>query len=127
MKNEMRTHFWRFIATSILFTSINLLTGCGGGENGAPSISTSAGQAGATASLTWIAVQDTTVSGYYVHYGKISTGQAGSCSYEDQQFVSSPSATITNLDNAARYYFAVSAYNGLESTCSNEVWTDTPA
>lgn len=127
MKNTMGTHSRRFVATSILVTGISLLTGCGGGENGAPSVSTSAGQAGATASLTWIAVQDTTISGYYVHYGRTSPSQSGSCSYEDQQFVSSPSATITNLDNAARYYFAVSAYNGLESTCSNEVWTDTPA
>ena len=40
--------------------------------------------------------------------------------------VDSPSATITDLDPNTLYYFAVSAYNGLESACSNEVSTLTP-
>jgi len=39
--------------------------------------------------------------------------------------VTSPSATITNLDPDTRYYFTVSAYNGLESACSSEVSTVT--
>ncbi len=78
------------------------------------------------ASLAWNPVQDPTISGYYVHYGKTSPGQLGTCSYEAAQFVSSPNATITNLDPGTRYYFAVSAYNGLESACSNEVSTVTP-
>jgi hypothetical protein len=35
-------------------------------------------------------------------------------------------ATITGLDPSTRYYFAVSAYNGLSGPCSNEVSTVTP-
>lgn len=123
----MRTHSWRSVTMSMVIISITQLTGCGGGENGTPSVSTSTGQTGAMATLTWNPVQDTSISGYYVHFGKTSTGRSGSCSYEDQQFVSSPTATITNLDHNTRYYFAVSAYNGLESNCSNEVSTVTPA
>lgn len=128
MKNEEKKQSMRLIATSILLTGFSLLTGCGGGgENGAPSISSSAGQTGAIASLAWNPTQDPSVNGYYVHYGRSSAGQVGACSYEAAQFVSSPNATITNLDHNTRYYFAVSAYNGLESSCSNEVSTITPA
>jgi hypothetical protein len=36
-------------------------------------------------------------------------------------FSSSPSVTVTGLANNTTYYFAVSAYNGLESACSAEV------
>jgi hypothetical protein len=39
--------------------------------------------------------------------------------------VISPSATVTNLDPDTLYHFVVSAHNGLESTCSNEVSTVT--
>lgn len=118
----------RLLSTSILLIGLTMLTGCGGGgESGAPAVTTSGGQTGAMASLAWNPVQDPTVNGYYVHYGRTSTSQSGSCSYEDQQFVSSPNATITNLDPNTRYYFAVSAYNGLESACSDEVSTITPA
>jgi len=39
--------------------------------------------------------------------------------------VDSSSATVTNLDPDTLYYFTVSAYNGQESACSNEVTTDT--
>ena len=35
-------------------------------------------------------------------------------------------ATITGLDPRELYYFAVSAYNGLSSPCSNEVSTVVP-
>lgn len=127
MKNELRKTFMRFITTAIVLTGITSLTGCGGGENGAPSVSSSTGQTGAIATLAWTPVQDPTVNGYYVHYGKTSSSQPGTCSYEAAQFVSSPNATITNLDRNTQYYFAVSAYNGLESACSNEVSTVTPA
>jgi hypothetical protein len=37
-----------------------------------------------------------------------------------------PTATVTGLDPSTRYYFAVSAYNGLSGPCSNEVSTVTP-
>ncbi len=77
------------------------------------------------ASLAWDPVNDPSVSGYYIHYGKQSVGQNGSCAYEDAKFVSTPSGTVTGLDPNSRYYFAVSAYNGIESNCSNEVSTDT--
>ena len=40
-------------------------------------------------------------------------------------YVESPSVTVTNLDPETRYYFTVSAYNGIESACSNEVSTVT--
>lgn len=116
------------IAPCLIFTSFLFLSGCGGGGGDqAPSVSSSTGQAGAIATLAWNPVQDPSITGYYVHYGKNSAGHPGTCSYEDAQFVSSPNAIITDLDHNTRYYFAVSAYNGLESSCSNEVSTVTPA
>lgn len=126
MNTDRKEQAMRLTATTILLTGITLLTGCGGGEGGA-SDSSPADQTGAIASLAWHPVQDLSVSGYYVYYGRSSTGQSGSCNYESKQFVSSPSAMITNLDHETRYYFAVSAYNGLESGCSSEVETVTPA
>lgn len=116
------------IVTSLLLTMMSLLTGCGGGagSEGAPSITTTAAPTGATASLAWSPVQDPSVSGYFVHYGRQSPGQQGSCTYESSVQVDSPSATVTSLDPNTRYYFTVSAYNGLESACSNEVSTVTP-
>ena len=114
------------ITHCLLFACILILSGCGGGSEQAPAVSSSTGQAGAVATLAWEPIQDPSIYGYYVHYGRSSSGQSGSCAYEDHQFVSSPNATITNLDPDTRYYFAVSAYNGLESSCSNEVSTVTP-
>lgn len=123
MKAAMKEQALRLIATTILLTGITLLTGCGGGGGGegGASDSSPAGQTGAIASLDWQPVQDPSVYGYFVYYGRHSSGQSGSCNYESKQFVSSPSATITNLDHKTRYHFSVSAYNGLESGCSNEV------
>lgn len=117
----------RFGSSLILGLVLASLTGCGGGGNGAPGISTSATPTGATATLAWDPVQDSTVYAYYVHYGKQSAGQSGSCTYEDSQYVSSPSATIVGLDPNTRYYFSVSAFNGVSGPCSNEVSTVTPA
>jgi hypothetical protein len=111
-----------FILGGILLS----LTGCAGGGEGGPAISTSATPTGATASLAWDPVQDPTVYAYNVHFGKQSSGQPGSCNYEDSVSVSSPSATITGLEPETRYYFSVSAYNGTNSACSNEVSTVTP-
>lgn len=110
------------IVTGILLSIMPLLTGCGGGEGGGE---VSAAPVGATASLAWHPVQDPSVDGYFVHYGRQSPGQSGSCSYESSSYVESPSVTLTNLDPETRYYFTVSAYNGLESACSNEVSTVT--
>lgn len=115
-----------FIA-GLLFTIISFLTGCGGGGGAGsdPTVTVTPGSAGATASLDWNPVPDSTVTAYFVHYGQQSPHQAGSCAYDHSISVDSPSATITNLDPNTTYYFAVSAYNGLESPCSNEVSTST--
>ena len=113
-----------------LLSIMPLLSGCGGGETGSqPIITMTPGSgAGATASLAWSPVPDPSVSAYFVHYGRQSPGQPGSCTYESSMNVNvaSPSATVTNLEPNTLYYFTVSAYNGLESACSNEVSTVTP-
>jgi hypothetical protein len=118
---------------------MSLTAGCGGGTDsggidagtppsgGGPS-SGGGGSANPTASvaLAWDPVPDSSVYAYFVHYGKHPTGQSGQCNYTYSTFVGSPSATITGLDPNTHYFFAVSAYNGLESACSNEVSTVTP-
>lgn len=109
---------------SLLLTMMPLLTGCGSGETGNEA---SAAQGGATVSLAWSPVQDSSVNSYFVHYGQQSPGQPGSCAYESSMYVDSPSATVINLDPNTLYYFTVSAYNGLESACSSEVSTVTPS
>ncbi|MBH0178812.1 MAG: fibronectin type III domain-containing protein [Nitrospira sp.] len=114
------------ITLSVLFLS---LSGCGSGDAGEPTISTTSTASGATASLAWDPVQpqagEPSILGYYIHYGRQSAGQRGSCSYEDSIFVMTSSGTIKRLEAGSRYYFAVSAYNGVEGTCSNEVFIDT--
>jgi hypothetical protein len=87
-----------------------LLGACGGGDDGG----------GATATLSWQPVSDPSVVSYTVHYGKRSTGSPGSCAYESSVTVQAPEATIGGLDFNTQYYFAVSAFNGFDSTCSNE-------
>jgi hypothetical protein len=123
------------IVAGLLLTMMPFLSGCGGGQTGSDPIVTvtpgtggggSTPPVGATASLAWSPVQDPSVSAYFVHYGRQSPGQQGSCTYESSISVDSPSATVTNLDPSTLYYFTVSAYNGLESACSNEVTTVTP-
>ena len=112
------------LVTGLLLSIIPLLTGCGDGETGGVDPSTP--PVGVTASLAWQPVEDPSVIAYFVHYGRQSPGQRGSCSYEDSKHVTSPSATVTNLEPDTLYYFTVSAYNGRESACSNEVTTFTP-
>lgn len=117
------------IIAGLLLSIIPFLTGCGvEGENGGQPITTvpPASGASATASLAWSPVTDSSVSAYFVHYGRQSPGQEGSCTYESSIIVDSSLATVTNLDPNTLYYFSVSAYNGLESACSNEVSTVTP-
>lgn len=111
------------LITGLLLSLMPFFTGCGTGETGNQSTATggSASNASATASLTWDPVTDPSVSTYFVHYGRQSPGQAGSCTYENSISVDSSSATISSLDPNTLYYFTVSAYNGLESACSNEV------
>jgi Fibronectin type III domain len=106
------------IVTGLLLLIMPFFTGCGSGETSNQSPVSSAS---ATAALSWDPVTDPSVSAYFVHYGRQSPGQAGSCIYEHSISVDSSSATVTNLDPNTLYYFTVSAYNGLESACSNEV------
>jgi hypothetical protein len=115
------------IVAGLLLTMMPLLTGCGGdsGGGGGESQVSTPPDTGITASLAWHPVQDPSVIAYFVHYGRQSPGHPGSCSYEHSKHVTSPSATLTNLEPDTRYYFTVSAYNGLESACSSEVSTVT--
>jgi hypothetical protein len=117
------------VVTGMLLSIMPLLTGCGGGEEtgGQPIDTVTPGTAGATASLAWHPVPDSSVHTYFVHYGRHSPGDPGSCAYESSMHVhvDSPSATVTNLEPNTLYYFTVSAYNGLESACSAEVSTVT--
>ena len=114
-----------FVTGILLSIMPLLLTGCGDGGGGETGSAPSAAAAGVTASLAWHPVQDPSIMGYFVHYGRQSPGHRGSCSYESSVHVTSPEATITNLEPNTHYYFTVSAYNGLESPCSSEVSTVT--
>lgn len=98
-----------------------------GGSNGSGSGggSQTAVAGTASASLAWDPVADSSVVGYIVHYGTLSPNSFGSCAYQQSTFSSSPSTTVTGLAANTTYYFAVSAYNGLESACSGEVTTVT--
>ncbi|MDH5740406.1 MAG: fibronectin type III domain-containing protein [Nitrospira sp.] len=95
-----------------------------------PTISLTSTPTGVTAQLTWDASTDPNVSGYYIYYGRESSGEFGSCSYEASQAVEAPPATITELDPNTPYFFAISAYSGedgdAQSPCSNEVLVVTP-
>lgn len=91
-----------------------------------PEISVTPTPTGVTAQLTWDASTDPDVSGYYVYYGKQSSGEPGSCSYEESRAVEAPPATITDLEPNAVYFFAISAFGEAESPCSNEVLVATP-
>ena len=100
-----------------LALTTTLFMGCGGGDE----------TRGATASLSWTPVSDNSDVSYTVHYGKNSSGQVGSCSYEHSVDVSQPLADIGGLDFNTQYYFAVSAYNEHgRSRCSNEASKLTP-
>lgn len=91
-----------------------------------PTISVTSTRTGATAQLTWDASSDPTVSNYYVYYGKQSSGEPGSCSYEASQSVETPPATISGLEPNTLYFFAISANGESESPCSHEVLVVTP-
>lgn len=112
------------IVLSLIFLS---LTDCGSGDEQGPTISTSPTPTpvGSTVSLVWDPVNDSNIFGYYIHYGKQSPNQPGSCAYGQGTFVSSPQGTVTGLDPGSTYYFAVSAYNGVRGDCSNEVEAQT--
>jgi len=133
----------RILVLGFAILAFTMMTGCG--SEGGPTVSdalsgesaggsgasggvggggSSAGPAGsAFASLAWDPVPD--VHGYVLYYGPSSPGSPGSCAYAQSTFTSDPSVTVTGLANNTTYYFAVSAYNGLESACSAEVSTVT--
>jgi fibronectin type III domain protein len=135
------------IAGLILLLCTPLLSGCGGGGNteSGPIVSNTPSQGGggssgsggssgassppvtaaASASLAWDPVSDPSIVGYIVHYGTHSPNSSGSCAYAQSTFSSSPAVTVSGLAPNTTYFFAVSAYNGLESACSAEVSTVT--
>ncbi|MBX3330289.1 MAG: fibronectin type III domain-containing protein [Nitrospira sp.] len=110
------------IVIGMIFLS---LTGCGAGGEQEPMIPTSSTPSGSTISLIWDPVNESNIIGYYIHYGKQSPNQPGSCAYDQAMYVSSTQGTVTGLDPGSTYYFAVSAYNGVRGVCSNEVYTET--
>jgi fibronectin type III domain protein len=79
--------------------------------------------------LAWDSLPDPNVMGYYVHYGPQSPNSAGSCAYAQRTYyplssltnTTSPRATVSSLALGTTYFFAVSANNGIEGPCSNEV------
>ena len=99
----------RVMIVGLLLIVGSMLTGCGSGDEGGPS---------ASATLTWDPVDD--VHGYYVYYGTESQGSSGSCSYPNKVYTPTPSAIVAGLAPNTTYYFAVSAFNGIESECSAE-------
>ena len=116
----------RLVVLTMLLVTGSLITGCGSGGDGDGSTSVGSsgdGSAGATgpasATLAWDPVGS--VWGYYIHYGTQSSGSPGSCAYAQSVFSSTPTATVAGLAANTTYYFAVSSYNGLESTCSVEL------
>jgi hypothetical protein len=101
------------IGMALFFLS---LTGCGTAEEQG-----SLAPTGTTVSLVWDSVNDPNIVGYYIHYGKQSPNQSGSCAYDRAIFTESHQGIVTGLDPGSTYYFAVSAYNGERGHCSNEV------
>lgn len=127
MKATDRPQRLAAIVAGLLLTTMSFLTGCGGGETVSdPTVNAAPASVGAATSLDWNPVPDPSVSAYFVHYGRQSPHHPGSCAYEHSISVDSPSVTLTGLAPDTHYYFAVSAYNGVESACSNEVSTVTP-
>lgn len=106
------------IGLTLIFFS---LIGCSAGGEGSPSPTPlSPAPKVLTVRLVWDPSADSSLIGYFIHYGKQSPNQPGSCAYDQSRFVSSPQGTVTiELDSI--YYFAVSAYNGVEGGCSTEV------
>ena len=93
---------------------------------GTPVVTMNSTPTGATAAVTWQPSSDSSIKGYYIYYGKQSSGEPGVCSYEERYAVDAPSVTLTELEPNTPYFFAVSAYSILESPCSSEVMTISP-
>ncbi len=94
-------------------------TGCdGGGGAGEASV---APPVGATKLVEWEPSPDPTVTGYHLYYGTRPRESNGSCDYEFSKYTSSPSVTLTELQFNTRYFIAVSATNGQQGQCSDEI------
>ena len=104
-----------FMFTPLLVLIVALLTACNSHDD-----------TGAVATLTWRPVSSSSPISYTVHYGTQSAGRPGACDYEHSVDVQEPSATISGLAFDTQYYFAVSAFNGSRSACSEEVPHRTP-
>ena len=100
----------RLVSVSVLLLSLGFYLGlaaCGGSND----------DAGASKTLSWTAVPDSSVQGYKVYWGTESH-------HYDSNADAGPNAsyTVSGLRPGATYFFAVSAYNsGGESALSAEV------
>ena len=116
-----KSRIFSSIRIGLQILCLPLLTACGSGGDG-DFVGPEGNQ---TISLAWNGVPDPSVTGYFVYYGRQSPNSFGSCAYSGRIFTNSTAATVTGLASDATYFFAVSAYNGLESACSAEVSTVT--
>jgi Fibronectin type III domain len=130
---KTRTLF-RMLSLGFIMIALSTVTGCGsgGGSGDGPIITDGSGgggfgAGGASVSLSWNPVHEAGLMGYFVHYGTHPSNSHGSCAYAHSRFSSSTSITVTDLAPNTTYFFTVSAYNGLESACSDEVSTVTSA
>ncbi len=108
-----------YLGGFLLLATSGLLAACGGGGGSdSPTVASVN-----TATLSWIAVTDPTLSGYLIYYGTNSGSYPNllSVSKENTSFV------VSGLDSGTRYYFAAAAYNAQgQSVLSNEVFKDIP-
>ena len=109
----------RCLLLAVVVLAESFVSGCGSGDEG--SSGNSLASPTASKSLAWDPVSG--VHGYLVYYGSESPGVPGSCAYAQSVFTTTPSVTVTDLIPNTTYYFAVSAFNGLESHCSSEIMT----
>ena len=109
----------RCLLLAVVVLAESSVAGCGSGDEGSPGSSLASPTA--SKSLAWDPVSG--VHGYLVYYGSESPGVPGSCAYAQSVFTTTPSVTVTDLIPNTTYYFAVSAFNGLESHCSSEIMT----
>ncbi len=91
-----------------------------------PMLTTIPPDPGVSVHINWDHSPDSNITSYYVYYGKQPTTQPGSCSYEESQSVETPPATISGLEPNTPYFFAISAFNESESSCSPEIMMVTP-
>lgn len=126
---RQRSPLLRSIMSGLFLVCVSLVSACGSGGDSPESLIISSPPASspgtAAVSLQWDEVPDPTVSGYFVYYGTHSPNQTGSCAYSGRLFTNSTLARVKGLAPNTQYFFAVTAYNGLESPCSAEVSTVT--